>query len=132
MARYKSLSDKWAYIPTRVDRGGDWKKAMLGFTGVKSAKLSDLHLIASKPSHQGSYSDAHVTFVLKEGNAKHHIYYQVNNDKLVADYVLAPKGWKSSYWLNFPELREAAEAELLNLVRYCRSEGTLDEIPSAV
>jgi hypothetical protein len=131
MARYVSLSDKWVYIPTRVDRGGDWKKAMLGYSGVKAATLNDLHLIASKPSQIGNYSDAHVTFVLKGGGSKH-IYYQVNNDKLVADYVLAPKGWQASYWNNYPELREAAEAELLNLVRYCRDEGKLDRVPSAI
>jgi hypothetical protein len=102
---------------------------MLGYRGAKQGLL-DVHLLASKPTGKGSYSDAHVTFVLSN-TEKQHIYYQVNGGRLVADYALAPHGWRSSYWLNFPALKDSAETELLHLVEYCRSEGTLDEVPRA-
>ena len=119
---------KWKAVATRE---GNWKAGMLVYRAQKPAGLSDLHIIASKPSHIGCYSDAHVTFV-ENGGARHHVYYQVNNGKLVADYVLAPKGWRATFWIKYPSLREETETEVLHFVAFWREEGRLDDPPSAV
>jgi hypothetical protein len=71
-----------------------------------------------------------VTFDLRTGD-REHVYYQINNGRLVADYVLAVHGWRASYWINFPELRQTTEDEALNFVEFWRDEGRLDNPPRA-
>ncbi|MBL3589376.1 MAG: hypothetical protein JMN24_06220 [gamma proteobacterium endosymbiont of Lamellibrachia anaximandri] len=128
MGQYFPLEKyKWKFKRTKE---GNWKAGMLFYTAAKPYGLKDLHIIASKPSGKGSYSDAHVTFGFAQ--YKERIFYQVNDDKLVADYVLAPKGWQSSFWINFPYLRATTEAEVLRFVAFWRDEGRLENPPRAV
>ena len=126
MTYYKQLDDRWAFIPTKV---GNWKAGMLGYRGVKPKDLNDLHIIASKPSLIGSYSDAHVSFV--SGGKTKHVYYQLNGDRLDPDYVLSPNSWQSSPWVNYPGLREMTEAEVAHFIAHWRKEGRLDRNPAA-
>lgn len=95
MPRYKTLDPNWAFIRTKE---GNWKAGMLGYTGVKPLGLKDMHIIASKPSMIGSYSDAHISFVTGAGTK--HVYYQLNNNRLDPDYVQSPNSWQSSPWVN--------------------------------
>lgn len=126
MPRYKTLDPNWVFIRTKE---GNWKAGMLGYTGVKPHGLKDLHIIASKPSMIGSYSDAHVTFV-SEGKSKH-VYYQLNGGRLDPDYAQSPNSWQSSPWVNYPGLRAMTEAEVENFIEYWRDEGRLDHLPTA-
>lgn len=131
MGRYVARNADWVFIPPRSQHGNDWKIGMLGYRMARKEGLRDLHIIATKPSGKGSYSDAHVTFVNDDGRSDH-IYYQVNRGELVADYVLAPHGWRASYWSHHPGLRESTEAEVLNFVDFWRDEGRLEDPPRAV
>ena len=131
MPRYRPLDNDWVVIAPRSHRDNDWKIGMLGYRMARREGLLDLHIIATRPSHQGCYSDAHVTFV-DDDNAKQHIYYQMNGGKLVADYALAPHDWRSSYWVSFPGLRDPTEAEVRNFITYWRAEGALENPPRAV
>lgn len=128
MGRYNLIDTNWFLRSTKV---GDWKAGMLIHRSPGQYSVKDAHIIASDPSLIGNYSDAHITLVAKN-NEKHHIYYQVNNDELVANYVLAPNGWRDSAWVFFPNLRKTAEREALNFVRYWRSEGRLTDPPAPV
>jgi hypothetical protein len=128
---YTPLDPDWIFIPPRSREGANWKIGMLGYRMAKKERLLDLHIIATKPSHPGNYSDAHVTFV-ESDQKKQHLYYQVNGGRLVADYVLAPHGWRASYWTHYPMLRDSTEAEVLHFVEYWREEGKLENPPRAV
>lgn len=130
MPHYHPLTDGWVFIPPRSRQDVDWKVGMLGYRLAKKEGLRDLHILATKPSGKGSYSDAHVTFVGADGSSQH-VYYQVNNGQLVADYVLAPHGWRATQWIHYPMLKDSTEAEMLNFVGFLRAEGKLEDPPRA-
>jgi hypothetical protein len=115
---YTPLSTDWKYDADRSHRENNWKVGILFYRQARKVGLQDLHIIVNRASSQGCYSDIHVT-IEPIGGPKHHIYYQINGGELVADYVLAPQGWRDSYWINFPYLRSPVEAEALAFAKYC-------------
>ena len=125
---YVPLSPDWKYDPQRAHRQNNWKIGILFYRQARRAGLQDLHIIANRAGSQGCYSDIHIT-IEPVGGPKHHIFYQVNGGELVADYVLAPHGWRDTCWINFPMLREPAEAEALAFAKYCAAQKELSYTP---
>jgi hypothetical protein len=128
---YVPLSRDWKYDAHRAHRENNWKVGMLFYRQSAREGLQDLHIIANRASSTGSYSDIHVT-IQPTGGPKHHIFYQVNGGRLVADYVLAPHGWRDSYWINFPHLRDATEAEALAFAEFCAGQADLAYSPGQI
>ena len=128
---YVPLSPDWKYDPKRAHRENNWKVGMLFYRQAPREMLRDLHIIANRASSQGSYSDVHVT-IEPIGEPKHHIYYQVNGGKLVADYELAPHGWRATCWIKFPHLRKPVEDEALAFASYCAAQPELSFVPGQI
>jgi hypothetical protein len=128
---YIPLNRDWKYDSRRSHREGNWKVGMLFYRQAQRAGLQDLHIIANRASSTGCYSDIHITLQSLTGE-KHHIFYQINGGELVADYVLAPHGWRDTAWINFPMLRESAEAEALSFARYCAAQKELSYTPGDI
>jgi hypothetical protein len=129
---YVPSSADWKWDAKRSHPENNWKVGMLWYRRADGVRLKDLHIIANPANRDGYYSDVHITLVVAGNPKSQHIYYQLSGDQLVADYALAPKGWRATIWIDFPELREAAEREALAFAKYCASQPGLKYKPGTV
>ncbi len=80
---------------------------------VQGEVLAQIHILVTPPIHRNFYSDAHITLQLK-GRPDVHMYYQVNNDRLV------PRDPRGRGWVGFEGFQGETEDELLKIVRHTR------------